>query len=64
MKVHIDLTRCDGYANCVMEAEQVFDIDDGTGQAVLRAADIPAELGDDVRRAAASCPAQAITVQP
>ncbi|MFI5612633.1 ferredoxin [Amycolatopsis sp. NPDC051903] len=60
MKAHIDLTRCDGYANCVLEADRVFDVDESTGQAVLLLADIPGELAGDARRARESCPAQAI----
>ncbi len=63
MKVHVDLARCDGYANCLIEAEQVFGLDDATGQAVLLLRDVPAELADEVRRAQASCPAQAIAVE-
>ncbi|WP_433286283.1 ferredoxin [Pseudonocardia sp. CA-142604] len=62
MRAHINLDRCQGYANCVLEAD-VFDIDDGTGQAYVRLADIPAELADDVRRSASSCPAHAIRVE-
>jgi ferredoxin len=63
VKVHVDLARCEGYANCLIEAEGVFGIDDATGQAVLLLPDIPAELADAVRRARASCPAQAILVE-
>ncbi|WP_326565281.1 ferredoxin [Amycolatopsis rhabdoformis] len=60
MKAHIDLALCEGYANCVVEADRVFDIDEGTGQAVVLLADIPAELAEDARRARESCPVQAI----
>jgi ferredoxin len=63
VKVRVDLTRCDGYANCLIEAEQVFGIDDATGQAVLLMPDVPAELADQVLRAQASCPAQAIVAE-
>jgi ferredoxin len=62
MKAHIDLDKCQGYANCVL-ATDVFDIDDGTGQAFVLLADIPAALTDEVRRAESSCPAQAILVE-
>lgn len=62
MKAQIDLDRCQGYANCVLEADQVFDIDDATGQAVALLPVIPAGVADEVRRAAASCPVQAIAV--
>jgi len=58
MKAHVDLDKCQGYANCVLEAD-FFHIDDGTGQAFVLLADIPAEL----RRAESSCPAHAILVE-
>jgi ferredoxin len=63
VKVHVDLARCEGYANCVMEAERVFDIDDASGQAVVLLPVLPAEHADEVRRAEASCPVQAILVE-
>ncbi|WP_217562263.1 ferredoxin [Streptomyces sp. GbtcB6] len=63
MNVKIDLGKCDGYANCVIEADRVFDIDDGTGQAVLLTAIIGPELADEVRRAQARCPVQAIRLE-
>jgi ferredoxin len=63
MKAHVDLDRCDGYANCVLNADRIFDIEDASGQAVVLMADIPVELADELHRAAVSCPAQAITVE-
>ena len=43
MNTRIDLAKCDGYANCVVEADEVFDIDEATGQAVVLLPTIPAE---------------------
>ncbi|MGG7103660.1 ferredoxin [Rhodococcus sp. 24CO] len=63
MKAHIDLEKCDGYANCVLEADRVFDIDEGTGQAVLLIPVIRPELVDEIRRAQARCPVQAIALE-
>ncbi|MEV7046307.1 ferredoxin [Amycolatopsis sp. NPDC051061] len=63
MKIRIDPARCDGYANCVIEADEVFEIDDESGQASVRRTGVPAELAEAVRRAEASCPAQAILVE-
>ncbi|MBO0874140.1 MAG: ferredoxin [Pseudonocardia sp.] len=60
MKAHIDLDKCEGYANCVLNADRVFDIDDGTGQAVVLMAEIPVELSEEVQLAEMSCPARAI----
>jgi len=63
MKAHIDLDKCQGYGNCVMEADRIFDIDGGSGQAVVLLAEIQPDLADEVRLAEASCPAQAILVE-
>ena len=63
MKAQIDLGKCEGYANCVIEADQVFDVDEGTGQAVVLLPSITTEVADEVRRAQASCPVQAIVLE-
>jgi ferredoxin len=63
MKAHIDLGKCEGYANCVIEADRVFDIDEATGQAVVLLPAIGADLVDEVHRARASCPVQAIVLE-
>jgi ferredoxin len=63
MRVIVDLSRCQGYANCVQSAPNIFDLDEDTDQAVVLKADPPAELHDAARNAALSCPAQAITIE-
>ena len=60
MKASIDPTVCLGYANCVIEADRVFDIDESTEQAVVLLSVIPRDLEEATRRAAASCPVSAI----
>jgi ferredoxin len=47
---------------CVLSADAVFDQREEDGTVVLLDPGPPAELDDDVRRAAMLCPAQAITV--
>lgn len=59
--VKADLAACQGYANCVVGADDVFDIDDDGVVVVLR------ETIDDAERsrvdaAARSCPVNALTV--
>ena len=58
-----DNTKCQGYANCIIEAPELWDFDEDEDIAVLRQ-DQP---GEDVRaKAEASvrgCPAHAITVE-
>jgi ferredoxin len=57
-----DLTACQGYANCVIAAPDVYDIDDD-GVVVLLKDDIPADELARVREAARSCPVSALTIE-
>ena len=63
MKVIIDQDKCVASGQCVMAAADVFDQRDEDGIAVLLDENPPAELADDVKQAAAICPALAITVE-
>lgn len=63
MRVTVDLDKCNAYANCVMEAPEVFDLDASTGMAVVTQESPPAELRARVEAAARVCPVQAITVE-
>ncbi|GAA3613353.1 ferredoxin [Kineosporia mesophila] len=62
MKVVIDEEKCVAAGQCVAAAVDVFDQRDEDGVVVLLNATPPAELEDDVRQAAAVCPALAITI--
>ncbi|QUQ64319.1 ferredoxin [Kutzneria sp. CA-103260] len=63
MKVSIDQSKCVAAGSCVAAAAAVFDQRDEDGIVVLLNASPPADLADDVRQAAAVCPAMAITVE-
>jgi len=63
MKVTIDTDKCISSGQCVLSAPEVFDQRDEDGLVILLAPSPPAELAEGVRRAAALCPALAITVQ-
>jgi ferredoxin len=63
MKVIIDQDRCVASGQCVMAAAEVFDQRDEDGIVVLLNDNPPAEQADDVRQAAAVCPALAITIE-
>ncbi|MET7763224.1 ferredoxin [Streptomyces sp. NPDC005393] len=62
MLVTLHQDTCVASGQCVLAAQDVFDQRDEDGVAVLLDDNPPAELHDDVRRAAAICPALAITV--
>jgi ferredoxin len=59
MKIHADLEKCQGFANCVMAAPDHFDLNDESLVVVLRP-DVEDEDRSDVEEAIRSCPAEAI----
>ncbi|MER7986141.1 ferredoxin [Streptomyces noursei] len=63
LKITVDLEGCKGYACCMMEAPDLFDIDDATGKAILLEASPSDERIEEAERAARSCPASVILVQ-
>jgi ferredoxin len=62
MRVIVDQDKCVASGQCVLSAGAVLDQRDEDGIVFLPDDRPPAELHDDVRRAAALCPARAITV--
>lgn len=62
MRVTVDLSRCQGYANCVSTAPDIFDLDDDSGQAVVLADEVAPEQLDAARQAVDMCPVQAIAL--
>jgi ferredoxin len=63
MQVIVDQNKCVASGQCVLAAGAVFDQRDEDGIVFLLDDNPPPELHDDVRRAAALCPAQAIKVE-
>jgi 3-phenylpropionate/trans-cinnamate dioxygenase ferredoxin reductase subunit len=61
--VKADLGQCQGYANCVVAADDVFDIGDDGVVVVLLRAQIPDSDLARVQTAARSCPVSALTVE-
>jgi ferredoxin len=59
--VHADLTQCQGYANCVVAADDTFDVGDDGVVVVLRA-EVPQSDRARVEAAARACPVSALTV--
>lgn len=62
MKVKIDLEKCMGHAICHAFLPDVFEIDANTGQSVVKLAEIPEHLREQVKQAALSCPENAIAM--
>lgn len=62
MRAVIELATCQGYANCVVEAPDLFDVDDETGKAIVLVDEFAANLAEDAQRAADNCPVSAITI--
>jgi len=60
--VKADVELCQGYANCVLAADDTFDIDDD-GVVVLLRTGIPEPDRTRVEEAARSCPVSALTVE-
>ncbi|MFJ8825412.1 ferredoxin [Streptomyces sp. NPDC102467] len=58
MRIVVDLTRCQAYAQCVFLAPQVFELHGE--EALLYSADVPDEQLDRVRQAVVACPVRAI----
>jgi ferredoxin len=63
MRVVTDLTRCQGYANCLGEAPDVFDLDDSTNLVKVLQEHPPEELRRAVEAAERMCPVQAISIE-
>ncbi|MGW2374241.1 MULTISPECIES: ferredoxin [Kitasatospora] len=58
MRTVVDLTRCQGYAQCVFLAPEVFVLHGEEG--LLYATAVPEDQTERVRQAAAACPVKAI----
>lgn len=61
-RVELDLTRCQGYANCLIEGPDLFDFDDDTNKAILKVEEPAEALRAQAEASARGCPARAIAV--
>lgn len=62
LRVEVNLGTCQGYANCVIEAPDLFDLDESQGKAVALQELVPGDLAASAREAERSCPVHAITL--
>lgn len=56
-----DRNTCQGYANCVVAAPDVFDLDDD-GKVLVLDSNPPADMADEVAEAVESCPVRALSL--
>ena len=63
MKVTVDQDKCISSGQCVSHASEVFDQRDEDGVVVLLNENPPADQAENVRRAAADCPAHVIDIE-
>lgn len=61
MRIHIDLNRCAGHAQCAARAAEVFELDD-LGYALRIDGEVPDQLRELASTGAAACPERAITI--
>jgi ferredoxin len=62
MRLTVDLSRCQGYGNCVSAAPELFDLDDSGMAVVLVQEPDPSRLAE-VQNAARVCPVAAIAFE-
>ena len=62
MNVASDMSKCRGYASCVLEAPTVFDVDEEENVVVVLQESPPEDLRRQVERAVHCCPTRAIAI--
>lgn len=62
MHVTVATDTCQAYGNCLLEAPDVFDLDDEAGVAIVLQAHPREDLRTAVEAAVRSCPVQALTL--
>ncbi len=62
MNVQVDPDLCQGHTLCNMAAPDVFHLRDEDGHAYVAVTEFTPEIIEAAKRAAATCPEQAITV--
>ena len=63
MRIKLDEDLCMGYANCVVQAPDLFDIDEETDKAVVLVAEPSADQLPAAEAAIRACPAVALRLE-
>ncbi len=62
MQIHLDAEKCQGHNRCYALAPELVDVDDYVQAMLIVECDVPADLHEKARLAAANCPEYAITI--
>lgn len=62
-KVVLEPEKCQGYANCLIEAPEIWDFDDSNDRALLKINNPDEKLRSKAEASARCCPAQAIRIE-
>ena len=63
MRIKIDRQACQGHGLCAMYAEELFEIGEEDGRAIVRVAPVPDGLKEAARQAVRICPELAISIE-
>jgi ferredoxin len=63
MRVYVDESVCQGHTLCAMAAPEVFQLRDDDGHAFVTLTDFTPEVMAAAKRAASTCPEQAIVIE-
>ncbi|MBO64738.1 MAG: ferredoxin [Actinobacteria bacterium] len=63
MRVKVDAEKCQGHNRCFSLAVELFDVDDYGYATEIGDGEVPSELEDKARLAAANCPEFAISLE-
>lgn len=64
MRVEVDLDLCEGNAECVFVAPELFELDEDVDKVIVRRELVPDELESAARAAVARCPRTALRLAP
>lgn len=62
-RVYVDESICQGHTLCAMAAPEVFALSDEDGHAYVAVTEFTPEVIEAARRAASTCPEQAIVIE-
>ncbi|WP_213571182.1 ferredoxin [Rhodococcus sp. USK13] len=63
IRLHLDAAKCQGYANCLIEAPTLWDFDDESDRAVLLVSELDESQRERAEASVRCCPAQAISIE-